>query len=77
MALKVVVRAVLEQFANIFEAIVIFIFIIFLVIVIFKIVIFCKLMILYTQYYPMSVFFVSACYWFHSIPGGSTCKHLS
>ena len=39
-------------------------------------VIFCWLMILYRQYSPMSVFFVSASYWFHSIPGGNTYKRL-
>ena len=39
-------------------------------------VIFCRLMILCTQYSPMSVFFVSASYWFHSVSGGSTCQHL-
>ena len=50
---------VLGHSANIFVAIAIFIFTIFIVIVIFIIVLFCKLMILYTQYYPMSAFCVS------------------
>ena len=39
-------------------------------------VIFCRLMILYTQYSPMSFFSVPASYWFHSVPSGYTWKHL-
>ena len=32
-------------------------------------------MIFCTHYCPINLFFVSACYWFHSVPGGSTCKN--
>ena len=47
----------------------------FMVIGIFR-VIFCKLMILYRQYCPECVFYVSARYWFYSVPGGFTCRYL-
>ena len=40
-------------------------------------VIFCRFITLYTQYCHMSVVFVSALYWFHFVPGSSTCKHLA
>ena len=39
-------------------------------------VIFCRFKILYKQYCPVSVFFVSARYWFQFVPRDFTWKHL-
>ena len=35
------------------------------------------MILLYSQYCPISVFFVSASYWFHSVPGGQNHMIIS